>query len=76
MDPFPTQTLAKILIIIGAIIILAGIVLLLAGKIPFLGKLPGDISIRGKNSSFYFPVVTCLVVSAILTLILNFIFRK
>jgi hypothetical protein len=76
MEQFPINTLARTLIIIGGIIVLAGIVLLLAGKIPLLGKLPGDINFKGKNFTFYFPVVTCLVVSVILTLILNFIFRK
>jgi len=67
---------ARILIIVGGIIALAGVVILLAGKIPFLGKLPGDISIKGKGFSVYFPIVTCLVVSVILTLVLNLIFRK
>ena len=68
--------LAKTLIVIGAIIVLVGMILLLAGKIPFLGKLPGDISIKGKSFSFYFPIVTCLVVSVVLTILLNLIFRK
>lgn len=76
MEQFPLHTLGKTLIIIGGIIVLAGVVILLAGKIPFLGKLPGDISIKGKGISIYFPIVTCLVVSVVLTLILNLIFRK
>ena len=76
MEQFPIQTLGKTLIIIGGIILLAGAVILLAGKIPFLGKLPGDISFKGKGFSIYFPIVTCLVVSVILTIIANLIFRK
>jgi hypothetical protein len=61
----------KLLIIGGAILFVAGVVVILAGKanIP-LGRLPGDISYRGKNTSFYFPIVTCIVISVILSLIL------
>jgi hypothetical protein len=76
MDQFPINTLGKILIAIGGIIILVGLVLVFVGKIPFIGKLPGDISIKGKSFSVYFPIVTCLILSIILTLIFNLFFRK
>jgi hypothetical protein len=76
VEQFSVNTLAKTLIVVGGVIVLAGIVILLAGKIPFLGKLPGDISLKGKGFSIYFPIVTCLVVSVVLTIILNLIFRK
>jgi len=52
-----------------------GLVLLVAPKVPWLGNLPGDIHYRGRNTSFHFPVVTCLVVSLVLTVILNLLLR-
>ncbi len=65
----------KIIIIIGVIIVVLGLVLAFGGRIPLLGKLPGDILIKRDGFTFYFPVVTFLILSAILTLIINFIFR-
>ena len=73
---FDFSGLAKFLIAAGLILAGIGLVLLFAGKIPWLGRLPGDILYRGKNVTFYFPVVTCLVVSVILSLILWFINRR
>jgi hypothetical protein len=66
----------KILIVVGIIIILLGLIILLTGKIPFLGKLPGDINIKGKYFSLYIPIVSCIFLSIILTIILNIFFRK
>lgn len=59
------------LIGIGVLLVLAGIVVLLAGRahVP-LGRLPGDIVYRGKNTSFYFPIVTCIVLSILLSLVM------
>lgn len=71
--------LGKLLLLIGAGIVLLGLVVLLAGRLPFVGRLPGDISVRQGNSSFYFPIVTCLVVSVVLTVVVNlllFLFRR
>jgi hypothetical protein len=65
----------KILIITGIIIAVLGLLVSSGGRIPFLGKLPGDILIRKDGVSFYFPIVTGLLFSVILTLILNFILR-
>ena len=76
MDQFPMHTLGRALIVIGGVIVVIGVIILLAGKIPFLGKLPGDINIRGKNWSFHFPLLTSIIVSIILTVILNLMFRK
>lgn len=59
----------KILIFVGVFIAVLGIVFLLGDKIPWLGKLPGDIYIKKKNFSFYFPVVTSIIISLILSLI-------
>lgn len=61
----------KALIIIGAIIIVVGVVFVFADKIPFLGKLPGDIRFKKGNTTVYIPIVTMLIVSIILTIILN-----
>jgi hypothetical protein len=63
--------IGRTLIILGAILVVAGLLITLAGKTPLrLGRLPGDIEIRGKNSVFYFPVVTCLILSAVLSLVM------
>lgn len=59
------------LIILGAILIVAGLLVMLGERLPIrLGRLPGDVMIRGKNSVFYFPWVTSLLISIILTAIL------
>ena len=63
--------LAKLLILLGAALFLAGIVLLLLGRLHVpLGRLPGDILYRGRNTTFYFPLATCILLSVLLTLIL------
>jgi hypothetical protein len=72
----PRSQLGFMLIILGALIILGGIAVMFADKIPYLGRLPGDITIHGKNWSFYFPFVTGLVLSIVLSLILTLFFRR
>jgi hypothetical protein len=62
--------LGKTLIFMGIILIVVGILLLLMPHIPFLGRLPGDIHLKGKRWSFYFPVATCIILSLLLTLLL------
>jgi Protein of unknown function (DUF2905) len=65
----PSRELGKLLLIAGIVILGAGAILFFGAKLPFrLGRLPGDISYRGRHGSFYFPIVTCLLVSAALTL--------
>jgi hypothetical protein len=65
------QQLGRTLLLIGAILIVAGAFLSFGGKLPFrLGRLPGDIVHRGQNSTFYFPLLSCLVISVLITLIL------
>lgn len=67
--------LGKILIVFGLILTAIGVLLLITPKFPWLGRLPGDIVIHKGNFSFYFPWVTCLLISIILTLAFYF-FRK
>ena len=62
--------LGKWLIILGLLIAACGVVITLAGKLPWLGKLPGDIYVKRENFSFYFPLATCILVSAIISFIL------
>jgi len=66
----------KLLIILGAVLIAAGLLLTLFGRLHLpLGRLPGDIVYRGKHTTFYFPLATCILLSILLTLILYVIGR-
>ncbi len=68
--------LGRPLIILGLLLVAIGLMISLAPKLPtWLGRLPGDISIKRENFSFHFPVVTCLIISAILSFIL-WLFKK
>jgi Protein of unknown function (DUF2905) len=69
------QQLGKILIFAGIFILAVGILFIFGNKIPFLGRLPGDIIIRKKNFTFYFPIVTSILLSIIISLIF-YLFRK
>lgn len=64
-------TIGRMLLIFGAIFVVLGFIFLLIGRVPWLGKLPGDIFIRRGDSSFYFPLVTCIVISVIVTTLAN-----
>jgi hypothetical protein len=70
------DSLAKMLILFGVVLALLGGLLLLAGKIPFLGRLPGDIVIRRQNWSLYFPLTTSIVISILLTLLFSLFSRR
>lgn len=62
--------LGKLFVVLGGVIVLVGAVLLLAGRFNLpLGRLPGDIVYRGKNTVFYFPLATCIVISIVLSLL-------
>ena len=63
------QHIGKVFIILGVIIIAIGGFLLLSGKLPWIGRLPGDILIQKKNFTFYFPLATSILLSLLLTLI-------
>jgi hypothetical protein len=66
----PSRELGKLLLIVGIVIVGAGAFLFFGAKLPLrLGRLPGDVSYHGRSGSVYFPIVTCLLVSAALTLV-------
>jgi hypothetical protein len=67
--------LGKTLILFGVLLVVLGLILSLSGKIPWLGRLPGDIYIERERFSFYLPLATCLIISVIATLVLYF-FRR
>jgi len=68
--------LGRMLILVGVGLIVAGVIVTLLAKSPIpFGRLPGDIRIEGKNGSFYFPVVTCILVSVLLSLMM-WLFRR
>ena len=62
--------------VVGLLVAGVGAAMLLLPQLPWLGRLPGDINVERDHFSFHFPLVTCLVVSAVLTLLLNFFFRR
>ncbi len=66
----------KLLILVGGILIIVGAVLMLAGKIPWLGRLPGDIYIQRPNFTFYFPLTTSILISIVLSLVLYWLSRR
>ena len=65
--------LGRLLLVAGGVLVLLGVGLLLVGHVPLLRRLPGDIYIRRGNTSFYFPIVTCLLLSVILTVLVNLV---
>ena len=70
------MSLGRMLIAFGAFLIVMGLIITLGEKLPLrIGRLPGDIYVRGKHTTFYFPVVTCLLVSMVLSL-LFWLFRR
>ena len=67
----PVREIGKTLALVGVVFLVLGALLMAGGKLPFrLGRLPGDIVWQGENMTVYFPVVTCLVISVVLTLLM------
>jgi Protein of unknown function (DUF2905) len=71
----PWSGLGKIIILTGAILVMVGLILVLLPKIPWIGRLPGDLFYKGEKVSFYFPITTCIIISILLTIIFA-IFRR
>jgi len=68
--------IGKILVGFGLLIALTGVVLVLVGRVPWIGRLPGDIHIQRGNFTFYFPLATSLLLSVALTLLLYVVGRR
>lgn len=68
--------IAKILMVTGAVLFGLGIFFWLGGKIPGIGRLPGDILIKGKNFTFYFPLTTCILLSVVFSLLSLWLRRR
>ncbi len=63
--------MGRVLIVLGLVLVGLGLLLTFAGRLPLrLGRLPGDIYIQGKHSGFYFPLTTCILLSALFSLVL------
>jgi len=62
--------MGRLLILVGAMLVILGLIINSFGKIPFLGKLPGDISIERENFKFYFPITSSILISVLITLII------
>ena len=63
------QQIGRLLVVIGIVCVFAGALMLFASRIPWLGRLPGDIVVQRKNFTFYFPLATSIIVSILLTLL-------
>jgi hypothetical protein len=74
MEP-NTQGIGKMLLIGGGILALIGLLFILSPKIPFLGRMPGDIVVKRENFSFYFPLMTSILLSLLLSFVL-WLFRR
>ncbi len=72
----PVHEVGKLLLVFGVLLVLAGLALMLVGRVPWLGRLPGDIHIERGSWTFYFPLATSLVLSAVLSLILWIVGRR
>lgn len=68
-------TFGKTLILFGILLVALGLLFSLGSKVPWLGRLPGDIYIHRENFTFYFPLTTCILLSLIITLVL-YLFRR
>ena len=68
--------MGRAIIALGIILVLVGLAIEFGPRLPFrIGRLPGDIYVQGKNTTFYFPIVTCILISVVLTL-LSWLFRR
>lgn len=70
------QGAGRMLILLGVVAIVVGVGLLLAPRVPWLGRLPGDLVVQRERVTFYVPIATSIVVSLVLTLLLNLFFRR
>jgi len=72
----PLDDIGRTLLVVGVLIAIVGGLVLIAGQLPWLGRLPGDISVERDNFRLYVPLATCLLLSLILTVVLNLLARR
>ncbi len=72
--PFDLSSLGQLRLLFAVVIGIVGLLLIIMGNIPFFGKLPGNVVIRRGGGTFFFPIVACIVISVILTILINLIF--
>jgi uncharacterized membrane protein len=70
------QEIGRTIVIAGVLLVIVGVLLLFSDKIPWIGRLPGDIVVRRKNFTFFFPIVTCILLSILLTILFRLFFRR
>jgi uncharacterized membrane protein YkgB len=70
------EQIGRMLVVLGVLVVVVGALVLLAGRIPWLGRLPGDFVLRRGPVTVYFPLVTSIVVSIVLTILLNLFWRR
>ncbi len=70
------ESIGKMLMLLGVVLFVVGVAIYFGGKYTALGRLPGDIHIERENFSFHFPVVTSILISLVLTVILNLFFSR
>jgi hypothetical protein len=68
--------LGRLLILVGVVTVIVGAILLVLPRIPWVGRLPGDFVVRREGLTFYFPLATSIIVSIVLTVLLNLFFRR
>ncbi len=71
----PTGSPGRVLILVGGCLVVVGLIMVMAPRIPWIGKLPGDFILKRKSFTLYFPLATSIVLSLLLTLLLN-LFRR
>ncbi len=69
--------IGRLLVVLGLVLVTVGLLISFGERLPLrIGRLPGDIVIRGKNSTFYFPLVTCLILSAVVSFVMWVVSRR
>ncbi len=72
----PLMQMGRFLVLVGLVVILVGLLLMFVGKVPYIGRLPGDIIIQKKNFTFYFPLATSILISIFLSLLFWILSRR
>jgi len=70
------HTMGKTILILGVFLVILGLLIVIAPKIPFIGKLPGDIHVKRDNFTFYFPITSSILISIIVTILINLLLSK